>query len=156
MKNRKYLDPSEFSGIRWWLKKRRSYYFQNFLTIALFLCFFAPLFIQVPLDSLALTDLLLMAPIALMLVFFTVYQLWQWLRSYNLKIEDCQIGTITDMYRVANRHKKARSYLIIAQVNGKELEAHCNLRTYRMAEKGQNILLFSIGGDSLFCVHPEM
>ena len=156
MSNRKYLDPSEFSGIRWWLKKRRRYYFQNVLTLAIFLGFFGPLFAQVPLDSLSRTDLLLIAPIALMLVFFTGYQLWQWIRSFNLKIHECQMGTIIDMYRVAKRRKNTRSYRIIADVNGKELEGYCNLRTYRMAQKGQKILLFSLGGDKLFCVHPEM
>lgn len=156
MSNRKHIDPTEYSGIRWWLKKRRSYYLQNFLTIALFFGFFVPLFAQVPPDSLALTDWMLIAPIALMLVFFGVYQLWQWLRTYSLKIEDCWMGTVTDMYRVVKRRRNARSYRIIADIGGKELEGYCLLRTYRKAEKGDKVLLFTIGGDTIFCVHPEM
>lgn len=156
MSSYKFIDPMEFSGIRWWLKKRRRYYFQNILTIALFFGFFGPLFLQVPADTMTMTDWMLIAPLALMMAFFGGYQLWQWLRTYRLKIQDCKMGTVKDMYRVVKRRKKSRSYRIVVDVNGKEVEAISQLRTYHKAEKGDKMLLFTIGGDTVFCVHPDM
>lgn len=90
----------------------------------------------------------------LFLVFFSGYQLVLWGRSFRLNVTNYWFGTIVDMYCIRNRKRKIRSYRIVADVNGKTMEGVCLLRTYNLAKIGDQVLLFTLEGDRVFCVHP--
>ena len=77
----------------------------------------------------------------------------------NIKVEQCWFGTITNFYvhRYGSTSNRKRRLYIVANVDGKEIDARCMTKTYRNAQVGQQIILFTIKGDKyLYCVHPEM
>ena len=77
----------------------------------------------------------------------------------QIKVDEYWCGTITNFYirRHGSTNNRKKRHYIVANINGKEIDARCMPQTYRKAQQGQQIIVFSVKGDRrLYCVHPEM
>lgn len=153
------------SGFKWWCKQRRN---GSFLAIA-FLAFFLVTFCSGFSSSWKTNDISstsidkgAMGMLAIMFIVFAIMLfsiLRAVIRNMRIKVDEYWCGTITDFYikRSGSSSNRKRRHYIVADINGKEMDARCMLETYRKAEKGQQIIVFRVKGEKrLQCVHPEM
>lgn len=145
---------NDLPGIRWWVKRRSSYYFRNGIIFLIIVCMMVFLFWTAKDDITSIKEAVPLVFMFLFFLFFTGYQFVLWRRSFHWNITDYWFGTIVDTHCIRNRKRKIRSYRIIADVNGKTMEGICLLHTYNRAEIGDKVLLFTLEGDQVFCVHP--
>lgn len=144
------------SGVQWWLKKRRAYLMRNFLMIFGILGILGFAFSRLDLRELDMAEILFLVIFGGFMLLIGLGQLKKWAQSKHTTITNHWYGVITGTHIEHNRKKKSRHYYITADVNGKTMEGICLTQTYNQAQKGQRILLFTLSGDRVFCVHPEM
>lgn len=155
------MDIYNLSGFKWWCKQRRNSSFLAIVFVAFFTFILGSSLIS-NLKANTSADKSGIAMLAFMLVFFGIMLLSilrTVIRNMNIKVEEYWVGIITDFYikrTGSSNRRKSRSY-IVANVNGKEMVARCMQETYRQAQHGQQIVMFTVKGDKrLYCVHPEM
>ena len=149
------INANDFSGIRWWMRNRSKRYFLNGLKIVIILLVMLFLFGTAGLGKGNYEEILFLSCFFLFFLFFACYQFVLWVRSFKWNIRNLWTGTIIDTHCIRNSKKKIRSYRIIADVNGKTMEGVCLRATYNRAKIGDRILLFTLEGDKVFCVHPD-
>ena len=155
------MDIYNLSGFKWWCKQRRNSSFLAIIFVAFFTFILGSSLIS-NLKENADTDKGSIGMLVLMLVVFCLILLSVLktsIRNMKIKAESYWVGIITDFYikkSGSSKNRKTRHY-IVANVNGKEMIARCMIQTYRQAEQGQQIIMFTVKGDKqLYCVHPEM
>lgn len=146
----------DMSGYRWWIHRRRSCYFQDFLTILFVLTVFIIGMYFIGFNTFNIKELIFVAVLILLILVFAMRQLILALKTFTWKIDKYWFGTITDMRRNLKSNKKLKNYRLTVDVNGKSIEGICLTKTYYKAEVGQEVLLFTIGTDIVYCVHPRM
>lgn len=146
---------NELPGLRRWMKKRSIYFFRNGVMTLAILCMLAFLFWAAEIDFKNVKEVLFLACFFLFVAFYSCYQFVLWIRSLKWNIGNYWFGTIVDMHCIHSAKKKIRSYRITADVNGKMMEGVCRVDTYNRAKIGDRILLFTLKGDKVFCVHPN-
>ena len=143
-------------GVQWWLKKRRTYLMRNFLMIFIILGIMGFAFSQLNLRELETPELIFLIAFGGFLLLIALGQLKKWAQSKHIQITNYWYGVITDTRSEYNRRKKSRRYYITADVNGKTMEGICLTQTFNRAQIGQQVLLFTLSGERVYCVHPDM
>lgn len=159
------MDIYNMSGFQWWCKQRRK---SSFLALA-FTLFFLVIFgsgfasslktnnvSNANIDNGAIGMLVLMFIVFIIMILSVLRAV---IRNMNIKVDEYWSGTVTNFYikRYGSSSNRKRRLYIVANVNGKELDAQCMSTTYRNAQVGQQIVVFTIkGSNRLHCVHPEM
>lgn len=160
------MDIYNMSGFKWWCKQRRN---SSFIVVT-FLAFFCVVFFKGIASNSEIKNNLtsgvadkgaiaVATILGLMFLFMVLSALRSTIRSINVKVDEYWYGTITDSYirRSGSSRNRKRRHYIVADVDGKEMDARCMIQTYRKAEKGQQIVVFKVKGEKrLYCVHPEM
>lgn len=146
----------QLSGMQWWLKKRSAYFLRNGIMVFAILGILAFAFSHLDFSSLKISEILFLVLFGGVFVLVGADQLTKWKRSKEVTIAEGWYGTVIDMRMERNRRKKTRHYYITADVNGKIMDGICLVQTYNRAQKGQSILLFTLSGNKVFCVHPDM
>lgn len=147
---------TQLSGVQWWLKKRSAYFLRNFILIFAIVGILAFAFSFLDLSTLKMSEILFLLLFGGGIVLFGIDQFVKWKQNKTITVTKYWYGTIIDAHMERNHKKKSRRYFITADVNGKTMEGSCLVQTYNLAQKGQQILLFTLSGDKVFCVHPEM
>ena len=142
-------------GIRRWMKRRSKHYFRNGITFLLVVCMMFFLLWTSADNTTGIKELVPLVIMFAFFLFFACYQFVLWYRSLHWNISQYWFGTVKDTYCIRNKKRKIRSYRIIADVNGKTMEGICLLSTYNQTNTGDQILLFTLDGDKVFCVHPN-
>lgn len=157
------MDIYNLSGFKWWCKQRRKSNFLAIVFILFFLIIFgSAIFSNLKTNNISNANIDKSAIVMLIIMFlFFVAMLLSFLRTVlsNTKIDKYWCGTITNSYikRYGSTNNRKRRLFIVANVNGKEIEARCMSETYHKAQQGDQIIIFCIKGDRrLYCVHPEM
>lgn len=146
----------DMSGYRWWIRRKRSCYFQDFLTILFVLAAFVAGMYLIGFDTFETKEIIFVTVLVLLIFAFAMRQLLLTIKTFTWQIDAYWFGTITDMRRNLKSNKKLKNYRLTADVQGKSMEGICLTKTYYKAEVGQEILLFTIGTDVVYCVHPRM
>lgn len=144
------------TGFIWWTKKMRKKYFESCIMLFLIMTFFISIIWFAGIDKLTGKDIIFIAIMVFLFGGFGISQLKLYIRTFNWKIDRYWYGTITEIQRIKGSKGKTKGYRITADVGGKQLEGICLPRTYQQAEIGQQVLIFSLDSDTLYCVHPEM
>ena len=158
MDNNSYTAIENLSGVQWWIKQKRKNFLSSFMFLFVILAIIGLMgFLGGVNSSATFSDMFGLLIFILLFGFITVSQLISYFRTFSWKIDRYWYGTITDMHRIKSSKGKTKRYIIIADVgNGKQLDGICLARTYQQAEVGQQILMFSLETDKIYCVHPEM
>jgi len=158
MDNYTNANIEDFSGVKWYIKKRRAGFLSSFLFLFAILAVFVLMALAIGVSpSVTFSDIAALVIFIFVFGLFTVSQLMSYLNTFKWKVDRYWYGTITDMHRIKSSKGKTKGYIIIADVgNGKQLDGRCLATTYQQAEVGQQVLLFSLGTDKIYCVHPEM
>lgn len=159
------MDIYNLSGFQWWCKQRRN---SSFIAIA-FITFFLIVFCNglasswktneissASIDNSAIVMLALMFIVFVVMILSVLRAI---LRNMRIKVDEFWYGTITDFHvkRYGSTNNRHRRLYIIADVNGKQMNARCMPKTYSKAQQGQQVIVFRVKGEKhLYCVHPEM
>ena len=149
------MNIKELPGLKKWMKKRSIYYFRNGAMTLAILCILTFLFWTAEIDIKNVKGILFLSCFFLFFALYSCYQFVLWIRSFKWNIGSYWFGTIVDMHCIHSAKKKIRSYRIAADVNGKMMEGVCLVDTYNRAKIGDRILLFTLKGDKVFCIHPD-
>lgn len=144
------------SGFRWWKRRQRWRYFRIGIWLILLPAIIAIALWVAGLENYSSGELLFALAF---LLFFVGYGLYQWfllLQTFRWQPSQCWFGTVVSTHITRLPNRRIRDMRIVAKVGEKQLEGICEAKTYRMAQPGQRILLFTVKGDQLYCVHPEM
>ena len=146
---------NKLPGVRWWMKRRSNYYFRNGVVVLLVVFMMGFLFWAAAPEIISIKEVIPLVVMFLFFLFFSCYQFVLWSRSLRWDIHNYWFGKIVDTYYVRNKKRKITSYRIIADINGKTMDGVCLRATYNRAKIGDRVLLFTLDGDKVFCVHPE-
>lgn len=149
------MNIDELPGLRRWMKKRSHYYFRNGVLTLAILTMLGFLFWVAEIDDTNIKEVLFLACFFLFVSLYSCYQFVLWVRSFKWNIGNYWFGRIIALHCIYSAKKKIRGYRIIADVNGKTMEGACLVDTYNRAKIGDKILLFTLKGDKVFCVHPD-
>lgn len=144
------------SGYSWWKRNSRSRYTRLFFWILMICILITAVFLMIGFDNASRAEIVVCIGMVLFLAMYDLYLLVLILRSFRWQADACWFGVITDMsiIRLPNRHVK--EYRISANVDGKIMDGICLSKTYYRAQKGQRVVLFTQGNDTVYCVHPDM
>lgn len=146
----------ELSGFKWWTQKMRKKYFESSIMLFIIMAFFIAILCLAGINNLSGKDIAFLVILLLIFGGLGVSQLMSYFRTFNLKIDRYWFGSITEFKKITGSKGKTKGYRITADIGEKQLEGRCLLRTYQEAKIGQQVLLFSVGSDTIYCVHPEM
>ena len=159
------MDIYNSSGFQWWCKQRRNSSFVAIAFLAFFLVVFCSGFAsswKTDEMSSASIDNGAVCMLGLMFIVFIVMILNVFraiLRNMRIKVDECWYGTVKDFYvkRYGSTNNRHRRLYIVADVNGKQIDARCMPKTYSKAQQGREVIVFRVKGEKpLYCVHPEM
>lgn len=145
----------EFPEFINWKKRRSRYYFQNsfLIFISIILIFIGLVFSGI--QNLKIIETIFIIIFCLIFLVVGIDQMKKWIKSKSLKINEYWFGTATAMYRNLRHNKKVKNYRIVADVEGKVMEGICLLDTYKRIKIGDRVLLFTIGNETIYCIHLE-
>lgn len=144
------------SGFRWWKRQQRRRYFQTGIFLILLPAIIGAALYIAGLENYSTGEVLFAAAFLLSFIAYGFYQLVLLVQTYRWQPKQYWFGTILSAHITYLPNRRVRNWNIVAEVNGKQMEAICHPKTYRLAQPGQQILLFTVKGDKLYCVHPEM
>ena len=146
---------NELPGIRWWMKQRSANYLRGGIFILVMVGIMSTVLFTAGLQDGNLKDMLFLFVFLLFFLLFAIYQFVLWGKSLKWDITEYWFGTVTDMYRYRKTRKSKKTHRIVADVNGKTMEGVCLPTTYNRARIGDRVILFTLDGDKVFCVHPD-
>ncbi len=152
---------NELPAIKNFMKKRTKSFLKNFLFLALFIgCFVSMIIATLNNENSGakITDFIPLFFFILIIAAFAVSSFIAWIRSFSEKVNEYWFVTISNMYidrKRTNKGRIKRKYYIVADVNEKNMEAQCSLKVYNRAQKGDEVLFFTIGDSEMYCVYPE-
>ena len=149
-------NPKSYSGIRWWLKHRKRRYAQNFFMMVLMTFLLVMLVLSAGIQSLGAMEICFMGAFILAALAVTVRMLLKWIHSDRVSITDCTMARVSQKHREHNNARNRKISYLLVEAEGKTQKAFCLPSTYKIAVPGENVLVFSLGGDRRFCVHPDM
>ena len=159
------MDIYNLGGFQWWCKQRRNSSLFALVFVIFFTVIFGFAFVsnwktsQMNNTNVDNGAIFMLAIMFFVFIWIALSGLRAVLVNMKIKVNECYCGTITNFYihRYGSSGKRKRRFYIVANVNGKELDAQCMATTYRNAQVGQQIVVFTIKGSKvLHCVHPEM
>ena len=156
------MDIYNLSGFKWWCKQRRNSSFLAIIIVAFIIFVLGDgLISSLKPNNTSIDKEVIILLVVMAVVFVIVLSriLRTVIRNMNIKVEEYGYGIITNFYvkRHGSASNRKRRLYIVANVNGKELDAQCMPKTYRKANQGQQVIVFRVKGDNhLYCVHPEM
>lgn len=146
----------KMSGYLWWKKRKRTALARRALIIILmdFAIFWAVCLAD--LSSFKRSDLLFGCCTLLFFLGYGLYQLVLLFKSFAWRIDQYWYGTITDMYQTRHPNRRIKDSVITASISGKSMDGICLSQTYHRANIGDQVLLFTLGDDTVMVVHPHM
>lgn len=146
---------NQLPGVCWWMRMRTKHHFRSGVIFLIIVIMMAVLFGMALKDISGFSEMVPLIILFGFFLFYTGYQFVLWKRSKQWNITNYWYGTVVDTYLIRRTKRRSRSYRIVADVEGKTMEGVCLLRTYNRAKIGDRVLLFTLEGDKVFCVHPD-
>ncbi len=144
-------------SFRWWKRCQRRNHLRFFLYIVILLVIVALVVMNGGFQTETLGDALFGIVLLVFFVCYALYKLWMYFSSFFWRVDNYWYGTVKDMYTIRQiSRRRVRDRWIVANVNGKEMEGLCLTKTYNRAEIGDRVILFTIGKDTVYCVHRDM
>lgn len=104
------------------------------------------------LETRKIPEILLLAATLCGLIAIIIHEFYLIFSKDYWKVRYVWPGIITNLHRNITSTKSVKEYRMIVNANGKEIEGICSYKVYHTAQEGQDAILFTIKGNTIYSI----